>query len=104
MMTDGAGGGGARGCSCGCGGEGEGRGDLSFEDKVRDVIASRVRPMLAADGGDIEIIRIEGKTVTVRLRGACCGCPHAAMTLKRGVEEFLRRYVDRDTLVENAAP
>ncbi|MCX7804132.1 MAG: NifU family protein [Planctomycetota bacterium] len=98
-MTDRAGEG-ARGC----GGAGEGSGDRSFEDKVRDAIATRVRPMLVADGGDIEIVGISGKTVTVRLRGACCGCPHAAMTLKRGVEEFLRHYVDRDILVENAAP
>jgi Fe-S cluster biogenesis protein NfuA len=53
----------------------------------------KVRGFLQADGGDIEIVDIGGRDVTVRLRGACSGCPGAAYTLKMGVEAALRREI-----------
>lgn len=56
-----------------------------MEEKVRQVI-EEIRPMLQMDGGDIELVAIEGTVVKVRLKGACHGCPHAAMTMKQGVE------------------
>lgn len=56
-----------------------------MEEKVRKVI-EEIRPMLQMDGGDIELVAIEGTVVKVRLKGACHGCPHAAMTMKQGVE------------------
>jgi Fe-S cluster biogenesis protein NfuA len=53
----------------------------------------KLRPMLQADGGDIELVDvIEGK-VRVKLRGACAGCPGAQMTMKMGVERFLKEKV-----------
>ncbi len=51
---------------------------------------NRIRPMLQADGGNVELVEVEGNSVKVRLRGACCGCPGAAMTLRYGVERILR--------------
>lgn len=66
--------------------------DEEFNRKVREVI-SKVRGFLQADGGDIEIVDISGRDVTVRLRGACAGCPGAAYTLKMGVEAALRREI-----------
>jgi len=66
--------------------------DASFEQRVREVIG-KVRGFLVADGGDIEIVAIEGRDVKVRLTGACKGCPGAAYTLKLGVEAALRREV-----------
>jgi len=53
-----------------------------------------VRPSLQADGGDIELISVsdEGK-VTVRLKGACGSCPMAIMTLKQGVEAYLKKVI-----------
>ena len=53
-----------------------------------------VRPSLQADGGDIELISVgdDGK-VTVRLKGACGSCPMAIMTLKQGVEAYLKKIV-----------
>jgi len=53
-----------------------------------------VRPSLQADGGDIELISVsdEGK-VTVRLKGACGSCPMAIMTLKQGVEAYLKKVL-----------
>jgi len=59
-----------------------------------------IRGMLQADGGDLDLVGIEGKTVRVRLRGACGCCPHAVMTIKQGVERMLREAVDKDIVVE----
>ena len=55
----------------------------------------KIRPNLQADGGDIELIDVdEAKgVVKVSLRGACGCCPHAAMTLKGGVERMLKKDV-----------
>jgi len=59
-----------------------------------------LRGMLQADGGDLELVSIEGKTVNLRLRGACGCCPHATMTLKQGIERVLRESVDPEIVVE----
>jgi len=50
----------------------------------------RVRPFLRADGGDIEVIAVDGNCVDVRLTGVCAGCASARMTLYAGVETALR--------------
>ena len=52
-----------------------------------------IRPALQADGGDVELVNIEGGVVMVRLTGACGSCPMATMTLKNGVESILKREV-----------
>jgi Fe-S cluster biogenesis protein NfuA len=49
-----------------------------------------IRPMLQADGGDVELVAVEGMQVTVRLVGACEGCSMAATTLKSGIAQRLR--------------
>lgn len=64
----------------------------SIAERAREVIES-FRPYIQADGGDIDFVGYEDGVVTVRLRGACTGCPHAAMTLKMGVERHLRERV-----------
>ena len=66
--------------------------DIEFEAKVRETI-DKVRRFLQADGGDLELVKIEGRDVHVRLQGACKGCPGAAYTLKLGVEAALRREI-----------
>ena len=63
-----------------------------MEEKVREVI-EEIRPALQADGGDIEFIGLEGTVVKVRLQGACSGCPHAAITLKQGVEVRIKEAI-----------
>ena len=60
-----------------------------------------IRPMLQADGGDIELVSIEGNKVKVRLQGACCGCPASTQTLKMGVEKILKQKVPE---VEEVVP
>jgi len=72
-----------------------------MDQKIRDVL-EELRAMLQADGGDLEVVSIEGTTVTVRLQGACGCCPHAQMTLKNGIERVLREKVSPDIVVERA--
>ena len=52
-----------------------------------------IRPFLQSDGGDISLISIENKLVTVKLEGACVGCSVNQMTLKSGVEMTIKKYV-----------
>jgi len=65
-----------------------------MKDKVAKVI-DRIKPMLAADGGSVELISVDEKSgvVTVRLTGACGCCPHATMTLKNVVERMIKQEV-----------
>ena len=55
-----------------------------------ELVLERVRPLLQADGGDIELMDVEGNDATVRLTGVCASCPSAHMTLHLGVELALR--------------
>lgn len=55
-----------------------------------ETVLERVRPFLQADGGDIELVDVEGNSADVRLTGMCAGCPSAHMTLYLGVETALR--------------
>jgi len=58
-------------------------------DRVESVL-NRIRPMMQADGGDIELVDVCGNVARVRLIGMCSGCPSAHMTLYMGVEMALR--------------
>jgi len=62
------------------------------KEEVQGVL-DKVRPMLQADGGDVELLDVEDGVVKVRLVGACGGCPMATMTLKRGIEAKLREEI-----------
>jgi NifU-like protein len=61
---------------------------------VTTTIETKIAPMLRQDGGDIELVDIDGFEVFVKLRGACAGCPGARATLQNIVQETLRREVD----------
>ena len=67
--------------------------------KITDRL-EELRVHLQADGGDLEIVAIEGKTVKLKLRGACGGCPHAAMTIKGGLARILRDEIDPEIEIE----
>ena len=66
--------------------------DAPFQRRVEAVLAE-VRPALNSDGGDVELVEIVGKSVKVRLVGACQGCPSAALTLRFGIEKRLREEI-----------
>lgn len=73
------------------------------EDDVKAVL-ELVRPSLQADGGDVELVKVDDKgEVTVRLTGACNGCPLSALTLANGIERILRDRVPGVTHVVPAA-
>jgi len=55
-----------------------------------EAVLDRVRPLLRADGGDIELVDVAGNSADVKLTGMCAGCPSAQMTLYLGVEMALR--------------
>jgi len=64
----------------------------ALKKRVSEAI-DEVRPYLQADGGDVELVDVEGATVKVRLKGACGCCPMAMMTLKAGIEQRVRERV-----------
>ena len=61
---------------------------------------NELRVHLQADGGDLEIVRMEDKKVYLSLRGACGTCPHATMTIKNGLEHILREEIDPEIEIE----
>ena len=64
-----------------------------LKDKVENVL-DKVRPSLQADGGDVELVNVDDKgVVTIKLKGACAGCPMSTMTLKMGIEKVLKQNV-----------
>lgn len=63
-----------------------------MKEKVQAVL-EKIRPQLQADGGDVELVEVEGGKVKLRLTGACGGCPMASITLKNGIERVLREEI-----------
>ena len=73
-----------------------------MKERVLEVI-EKIRPMLKADGGDVELIDVgEDGVVKVRLQGACAGCPMSQMTLKNGIERLLKKEIPEVKSVESA--
>ena len=61
---------------------------------------NKIRPALQADGGDVELVDVQGGVVKVRLTGACGGCPMATITLKNGIEAMLKEDIPAVARVE----
>ena len=61
-------------------------------DNVEKVL-DELRPFLMADGGNVEVVEIDGPIVKVRLQGACGSCPSSTMTLKMGIECKMRESI-----------
>lgn len=79
--------------------------DREVVEQILQLIDQRVRPAVAADGGDIVFRHFEPKTgvVFLQLQGACAGCPSSSLTLKSGIENLLKHYVPEVSRVEEAA-
>ena len=75
--------------------------NLQRMQKVMEVI-NMIRPQLQADGGDIELVDINGKVVSVRLQGSCHGCAASHVTLHQVIEQILRQQVEPDIVIEEA--
>ena len=76
--------------------------DAEVVEQIKELIATRVRPAVAADGGDIIFKGFDGESgvVSLHLQGSCAGCPSSTITLKNGIENMLRHYVPEVTAVE----
>lgn len=73
--------------------------DLDIKDRVKEAL-EMYRPMLQADGGDMEFVQIdEQNRVHVNLKGACGSCPMATMTVKMGLEQYIKDAVPEITEV-----
>ncbi len=58
-----------------------------------ETVLDELRPYLMADGGNVELVEIDGPIVNLRLQGACGSCPSSTMTLKMGIERKLRESI-----------
>ncbi len=79
--------------------------DREVVEQIIELIDTRVRPAVAADGGDIVFQHFEPRTgvVFLSLHGSCSGCPSSTMTLKAGIENMLKHYVPEVVKVEAVA-
>ena len=73
--------------------------DADIVDQIQDLIATRIRPAVQGDGGDIQYRGFEKGKVYLSMHGACAGCPSSTATLKNGIEQLLRYYVPEVTEV-----
>lgn len=67
--------------------------DDEITAQIKELIATRVRPMVMMDGGDIVFDRFDDGIVYLSMRGACAGCPSSTATLKSGIESMLKHFV-----------
>ena len=66
---------------------------LEIEKKIIKILDTKIRPVVAKDGGDIKFKEFKDGVVKVELQGSCSGCPSSTMTLKQGVQNLLCHYL-----------
>lgn len=71
------------------------RGNEKEISKIEKILDKNVRSALQADGGDLEIIELKDKVLTIEYKGACSSCPSATLGTLKGIEDVLRREYDR---------
>ncbi len=73
---------------------------MQLQEQIHTVLA-QIRPTLQKDGGDVELVSVdEENVVKVRLKGACQGCPMSYITLKEGIEKFIKNEIPQIRAVE----
>jgi len=75
--------------------------NLQRINRIQEVIQAEIRPLLQADGGDVDLVDVDGKRVQVAFRGHCAWCPVSDVTLKGAVQAKLRELVDPQIVVED---
>ncbi len=66
---------------------------LALTEPNVEQVLDELRPYLLADGGNVELVELDGPIVKLRLNGACSTCPSSAMTLRMGIERRLREFI-----------
>lgn len=73
--------------------------DEELKERVETVL-DKIRPYIAMDGGFVDLVEVKGGVVTVRMGGACSGCPMSMITLRNGIEALLREEIPEVEEVE----
>lgn len=76
---------------------------LTLTPENVETVLDELRPYLMADGGNVEVVELDGPIVKLRLQGACGSCPSSTMTLKMGIERRLRERIPEIAEVEAVA-
>ncbi len=72
---------------------------MTLKEEVEKVL-DEIRPMLQADGGNVDLVDAKDGVIKVHLVGACAGCPMSQMTLKQGIERILKQKIPEVKKVE----
>jgi NifU-like protein len=72
---------------------------VSQEVQAKQFVDEILRPLLAADGGEIELVSMQDKQLVVRMKGMCSGCPGRPYTLSEIIEPAARKYLGADVQV-----
>ena len=72
---------------------------MALTNENVEKVLDELRPFLMADGGNVEVVEIDGPVVKVRLQGACGSCPSSTMTLKMGIERKMRESIPEGSAV-----
>ena len=75
---------------------------MALTNENVEKVLDELRPFLMADGGNVEVVEIDGPIVKVRLQGACGSCPSSTMTLKMGIERKMRESIPEVSAVVQA--
>jgi Fe-S cluster biogenesis protein NfuA len=73
---------------------------LALTTENVETVLDELRPYLMSDGGNVELVELDGPVVKLRLQGACGSCPSSAMTLRMGIERKLRESIPEIAEVE----
>lgn len=73
---------------------------LALTPENVETVLDELRPYLMSDGGNVELVDIDGPVVKLRLQGACGSCPSSTMTLRMGIERRLREFIPEIAEVE----
>ncbi len=73
---------------------------LELNNENIEKVLDELRPYLMADGGNVELVEVEGPIVRLRLQGACGSCPSSTMTLRMGIERKLKESIPEIAEVE----
>jgi Fe-S cluster biogenesis protein NfuA len=77
--------------------------DAEIVAQIKELLDTRIRPAVAGDGGDIIFRGYRDGVVSLKMQGACAGCPSSTATLKHGIENMLKHYIPEVVSVTQAA-
>ena len=78
--------------------------DEDLQEPVKNLIDTKIAPMMAQDGGAIELLKIKNGKVFVQLQGSCNGCAASGSTLKFIVEKNLKEFIHPEIQIVNVLP